>query len=803
MAHPTIRVLLAWLIVSAATAPLLSAPAPLRRATAISVYDALRDGNDDTRPDLLGKSIVLNGVLTLRPATTESNDVWISFLQDETGGLRIRGRGPGEDGLTKRDRATQVAWFTNNFKEGDQVAVRGVLSAVNDTVELRVDEPLLIASGEPPRPREVWSTDLDSRHFEAQLVRMSGTIERGPRDRQLEFFLRDAHGRIPLVLQPEFFMSGKGEFGYRMWKGGEVEVTGIAVRNPGAPASAGLALLLRKPADMWFVPPPPPPPSRTPLYLALGAAAFMGLLAAYYWERRRIAEERHRETSRLLHELKRSQAEIKKQASFAALSPNPVIELFADGTLTYWNPAAKEMTERLECGFVRDLLPPNLSDLVTKCLASPHAPIKAELKIKDRTLAWTFFAIPEITSVHAYGMDITEQLSLEAQLRQAQKIESVGQLAAGVAHDFNNMLAVIQGYASLTLLRNELPPKLTESLSEILSAAERARNLTRQLLTFSRKQVMEQRTLDLNDLVANLTKMLRRLIGADVRLRFTRGAAPACVQADAGMMEQIVVNLAVNARDAMPDGGDISVELHNVTLTESDAAQRFEARAGEFVCLTVTDNGCGMDEATLKRIFEPFFTTKEPGKGTGLGLATVHGIVKQHGGWIEVSSQPKHGTTFRIYLPAASAAAPPADGKVIPLPVAGGTETILVVEDDAAVRKFARGVLEEYGYGVFDAGSGAEALAIWREHREKIRLLLTDIVLPDGLSGWKLAEQLRRDRPELKVIYSTGFDSDTLNGRSDVQLSNVVLRKPYPVQTLVRAIRDCLDNGPTAQAMNT
>jgi signal transduction histidine kinase/ActR/RegA family two-component response regulator len=794
-----------WLLALMATAvSSFAAPAvALRNAPSISIYDALRDDNQDGRPDLLGKAVTVHGVLTLPPRRSHTNEPWSSYLQDETAALRVRGRRDGEGGLTRRERAELTAWFIDNFKIDDELAVRGVLLQANGTTELRVDEASLLANGASVLARDVWSADLQNNFYQSQLVRVRGEVIRGTRNKQLEFLVRDTRGKVPVALQPEFFMSAKGEFGYQLWKGGEAEITGIAVRDSNLPTSAGLALLVRKPEDVRFVPPPPPPPSRMPLYLALGAAALLGLLAVYYWERRRVAEERNRETSRLLYELRRSQAEIKKQATFASLNPNPVLEFFADGTLTYWNDSARETASRLQCAFVRDLLPPNIAELVTKALASPSSRVNAEVKINGRTLSWSLFAIPEITSVHAYGMDITDQLNLEAQLRQSQKIESVGQLAAGVAHDFNNMLAVIQGYTSLTLMRSDLSPKVGESLTEILSASERAGNLTRQLLTFSRKRVMEQRTLDLNELVADLAKMLRRLIGEDVRLKVTRDDKIANVHVDPGMMEQVIVNLAVNARDAMPDGGELFIEVRNVTLRRRDVAHRFEARAGEFVCLTVADDGCGMDEDTLKRMFEPFFTTKEPGKGTGLGLATVHGIVKQHGGWVEVNSKPDEGATFRIYLPVSKHAPQPMDDKVIRLPVAGGTETILVVEDDPALRKLARGVLEEYGYGVLDAASAAEALGLWRDHREQIQLLFTDIILPDGMSGWKLAERLREENPELKVIYSTGFDSESLTSRFDLRPSHVVLRKPYPVQTLVRAVRESLDKVSPIRAMGT
>jgi signal transduction histidine kinase/CheY-like chemotaxis protein len=680
--------------------------------------------------------------------------------------------------------------------------------------ELQVESVRLISSGEVPKPRDVWASDLHNERFSGQLVRVEGQIALGTNTAGDRIFLvRDERGEVPMLVTPELFTHKRGELSHALWKGGQAVVVGIAAQIKAAPPfDAGYAIIPRTAEDIQFVPPlppPPPPPSRVPLYTALGIAAFLAVVAFYLWERRRIAEDRRmaaeekeRQVSRLLHELKRSQVEIKKQAAFAQLNPNPVLELFADGTITYWNDAAREMAKALECEFVPDILPPDVRQIAAECHMAGRAHHHCEVKINGRTIAWSFFPIPEITSVHAYGRDITDHLSLEAQLRQAQKIESVGQLAAGVAHDFNNMLAVVQGYTSLTLLRSDLPENVREPLNEILGASERAGNLTRQLLTFSRKQQIELRTINLNEGIEHLTKMLQRLLGEDVSLEFVRCEESAWVHADLGMIEQVVMNLAINARDAMPQGGVLSICIDRAILTEADVARRFEARAGDFLCLTVTDTGCGMGEETIKHIFEPFFTTKAPGKGTGLGLATAHGIVKQHEGWIEVESQPGGGASFRVYLPSAAELARPGSDKVIRLPVAGGTETILLVEDDSALRKFARGVLEEYGYGVFEAGSARDAMNLWQQHRDEIRLLFTDIVLPDGMSGWKLAETLRAENDQLKVIYSTGFDSDTLH-RFDPPSSTILLRKPYPVQSLVRSVRDCLDNVPTVQALGT
>ncbi len=758
------------------------------------ISQVLRDADNDFVPDRINQMVTVSGVLTSEITQDQTNG--IIYLQDDTGGLVLFGA---------------VDKFLQS-RIGDRVKVRGRLAQYLGMEEIKVESVKLIRSGEVPKPRDVWTSDLFSERFSGQLVRLEGQIILGTnRAGDTIFLVRDERGEVPMLLAGvDFFAQKRSELNYALWKGGPAIVTGIAGQKKAeSPYDSGYAIIPRIPGDITFSPPPPPPPSRIPLYSAFGVAALLALLAFYLWKRRRIAEDRRRaaegkerEMSRLLHELKRSQVEIKKQAAFAQLNPNPVLELFADGTITYWNNAAQEMADALKCEFVPDILPPNVREIISECHTARKAQQQCEVKINGRTLSWSFFPIPEITSVHAYGHDITDHLSLEAQLRQAQKIESIGQLAAGVAHDFNNMLAVIQGYTSLTLMRRDLPEKVAEPLNEILSAAERAGNLTRQLLTFSRKQQIELRTIDLKEAMANLTKMLRRLLGEEVCLKFVHCEETAWVHADLGMVEQVVVNLAINSRDAMPDGGALSICIERCAFNEADVAQRFEARPGDFVCVTVTDTGCGMDESTMKRMFEPFFTTKEPGKGTGLGLATVHGIVKQHEGWIEVNSQPGQGATFRVYFPTAVELAQPANDKVIRLPLAGGTETILVVEDDAALRKFARSVLEEYGYGVYDAGSAAEAMVIWRQRSEEIRLLFTDIVLPDGTSGWKLAENLCSENERLKVIYSTGFDSDSLH-RFHPPSRALLLRKPYPVQSLVRSVRDCLDNVTAVQALGT
>ena len=393
----------------------------------------------------------------------------------------------------------------------------------------------------------------------------------------------------------------------------------------------------------------------------------------------------------------------------------------------------------------------------------------------------------------------TEGKQLEAQLRQSQKLEGIGQLAGGVAHDFNNMLAVIRGNAELMLMDGDgVSTEGREFLTHITSAAERAANLTRQLLIFSRKQVMQPQPVALNALIGNLTKMLKRVIREDITLQCLDGDPSPFVLADPGMLEQVVVNLVVNARDAMPMGGQLEIATQSLRLEAEDIRTSSEAREGDFVCLTVRDTGTGIPPEILQRIFEPFFTTKELGKGTGLGLATVYGIVKQHNGWVEVFSRLGAGTTFQIFLPAipapavASALSPTEAGP------RGGTETILLVEDDYAVRVITRRVLETYGYKVHEAASAREALEVWRPSSEDISLLITDMVMPEGISGRDLGERLRAQKPELKVIFMSGYSAEVIGGDPEFmrEHGSYFLHKPCPAGDLIRTVRQCLDREP-------
>jgi len=401
-----------------------------------------------------------------------------------------------------------------------------------------------------------------------------------------------------------------------------------------------------------------------------------------------------------------------------------------------------------------------------------------------------------ITHYIAIKQDVTARKQLEAQLRQSQKMEAIGLLAGGVAHDFNNLLAVIRGNIELVLMgQTDFSADTRESLNEIATAADRAADLTRQLLAFGRKQTMLARPIDLNVVVANLTKMLKRVIGEDVHLECRYAPQPLFVRADIGTVEQVLTNLIVNARDAMPSGGNLRIATEPILFKEVDLRPDLERRPGEFICLSVADTGTGIAAEHLPRVFEPFFTTKGPGKGTGLGLATVYGIIEQHLGWIEVSSQMGVGSTFRVLLPAcAPPVAEPAtleQKKKLP----GGRERILLVEDEESLRAVTRRVLERFGYQVQEAASGRAALEAWRDRTGEVDLLLTDIVMPLGVNGRQLAAQLRQQRPTLKVILMSGYSGNALEQQAP-QGDNQplrVLQKPFASNDLILTVRQVLD----------
>jgi two-component system, cell cycle sensor histidine kinase and response regulator CckA len=384
-------------------------------------------------------------------------------------------------------------------------------------------------------------------------------------------------------------------------------------------------------------------------------------------------------------------------------------------------------------------------------------------------------------------------LSSEEQFRQSQKLEAIGQLAGGVAHDFNNLLTAINGYSTLALQRLEDNHPIKPYLEEVKKAGDRAANLTRQLLAFGRKQILQPVAVNLNDIVTDMNKMLRRLIGEDIELRAKLDPALPRTKADPGQIEQVLVNLVVNARDAMPEGGKLTIETARVELDQEYANTHVGVAPGDFVMLAVSDTGTGMDEAIQARIFDPFFTTKEKDKGTGLGLSTVYGIVKQSGGSIWVYSEPGHGTTFKVYLPQVAVAPHKTEAVVAEVAPAGGMETILLVEDEDVVRGLAAKILEQSGYRVLAASRGAEAIQMCRQRTEPIHLLLTDVIMPET-SGKEVADRMTELRPGLRVLFMSGYTDEAIVHHGVLDSNVEFIQKPFTPAALMRKVREVLDS---------
>jgi nitrogen-specific signal transduction histidine kinase/CheY-like chemotaxis protein len=393
--------------------------------------------------------------------------------------------------------------------------------------------------------------------------------------------------------------------------------------------------------------------------------------------------------------------------------------------------------------------------------------------------------------VALFATDVTEQRRIEEQLRQVEKMDAVGRLASGVVHDFGNTLSVILSYSRLLLTDLGPDDPRRKDLEEIFNAGTRAAKLIRQLLSFSRQQVLEPKVLDLNDIVRGIDKMLERIVGEDVKLVASAAPGLGTVRVDPGHIEQVIVNLVVNARDAMPAGGTLVVETSNVDLCDTNAHEHPGVAPGRYVMLAVSDTGIGMDEATLARAFDPFFTTKEKGKGTGLGLSTVLGIVEQNGGSVRVASRPGKGTTFKVYLPRVQAAVEVARPTLAPTTLCG-TETVLLVEDEDSVRAVARAILQRNGYRVIHASNAREALIICEQHADVIHLLLTDVVMPE-MSGADLAVRVRQIRPKTKVLFMSGYTDESVARHGVLEPGVAFLQKPITPKTLARKVRDVLD----------
>jgi len=514
-------------------------------------------------------------------------------------------------------------------------------------------------------------------------------------------------------------------------------------------------------------------------------------------------------------EQQQRQAEAALRASeerFRALvenSSDALLLIDAEARVTYITPSSTRhlgwRADQMVGRSVFDFLHPDDREMagerMAETLRNPGKLVTAQVRFLHADGSWRIMegagvnhiAEPSVGAIVVNARDITERRKLEDQLRLSQKMEAVGQLAGGVAHDFNNLLTAILGYCNLIL--DEIPQEdpLRPDLEEIQSAGERAASLTRQLLAFSRRQMLQPQIVDINTIVQQLEKLLRRLISEDVELVTALAGNLMPVRIDPAAIEQILVNLAVNARDAMPVGGRLTIETANVELDDTYAVTHVTMRPGSYVMIAVSDTGEGMDERTRTRVFEPFFTTKEQGKGSGLGLATVYGMVKQSGGYIWVYSEPGHGTVFKVYLPLAAdrSAADEGHGGRRETDSMHGWETVLLVEDEDAVRALAREVLRRYGYVVLEARHGVDALRVAERHTDAIHLMVTDLVMPH-MSGRDLAERLSTVRPAMKVLFMSGYTDHAVMHR-DLTPGSAFIQKPFTPEVFARKVRTLLD----------
>ena len=519
------------------------------------------------------------------------------------------------------------------------------------------------------------------------------------------------------------------------------------------------------------------------------------------------------EKTRMRGEKERAEDQLQEEKEFMEKSLDAQTDTFfvferATGKAVRWNKAFREISgysdEEIssmkvpESYYSKEDLK-NAAAAYEKVLRGGKATVEMSLITKDGRKIPTEYSASTLKDKEGnprylivVGRDVTERKQLEAQLFQSQKMEAIGQLAGGVAHDFNNLLTSIIGNATLVSMKLEKDSPLQEYPEEIMKAGESAASLTRQLLAFSRKQIFQPEVLNLNAVIPNIEKMLRRLIGEDVELKTILQPELGNVETDPGQIEQIIVNLAVNARDAMPTGGKLTIETVNVQMDEKYVREHITAKPGFYVMMAISDTGTGMDEEIRSKIFEPFFTTKEEGQGTGLGLSTVYGIVKQSDGYIWVYSEPGKGTSFKIYLPRVDKESQDIKKIKTSDKSLSGTETVLVVEDDRMVRELAIKILQKYGYKVLEAEDGKEAIEIGKQHEGPIDLMLTDVVMP-GMSGRILAAEFESLRPKIKVVYMSGYTDNIVVHHGILDRGMSFIQKPFTHEALAIKVRELLD----------
>jgi len=729
---------------------------------AMSIAEARRNGSDH-RPVRFGEPVVITGVLTDEVHDVGSGNS-LSNVQDATGGMALFG--------------DQHALPLGSFKRGDGVEARGKVSQYRGLEEVQLTSIRRTGTAVPPAPVEVSAGSLRGEDYAGMLVRARGKLvllQNGG------IALRDESGEIQVYLLRSFFQNTP--FMQRMLQGGPVDIVGFARQRVGDGESgdSGYYLAPRDMADFHF------PPLTRYRETAVAALVLLGCFL-YLWMRRRAAEKRERALAVLSEGWKESDERFRQMAANVGevfwmlevernqlLYVSPAFEriwgrnpLMLDVRLNLLDTVHPEDRERVRAFLERNV---RQASEETYRIVRPDGAVRW---IHDRSFP-ILNQEGKPYRVAGIAADITDRRELEEQLRQAQKMDAVGRLAGGVAHDFNNLLTVIGGYSQTLLDRTDAADPKRFQLEQILQASNRAAALTSQLLAFSRKQVLQPRLINLNHLVANMETLLRRVMGENITFHAELCPSVLNVEADPNQLEQVLINLAANARDAMPDGGEFRIE----TMAAEGSAR-----------LRVSDSGIGMDHSVLEHAFEPFFTTKGIGKGTGLGLSTVYGIVQQNRGAIHISSERGHGTVFEIDFPLAAA------GEEVKDTASGngslhGNETILVAEDEPDVRKLVRDALEQLGYTVLPAADGYEAIRVLEEYNAPVHLLLTDVIMP-LMGGRELAKRVQSVKPATKVIYMSGYTDDTLAFHGLPEGNTGFIQKPFTLTVLAETIRGVL-----------
>ena len=530
----------------------------------------------------------------------------------------------------------------------------------------------------------------------------------------------------------------------------------------------------------------------TPLILDLTLSTFDGLpleARLYVTELVYQGQPSHLLIIEDRREQKRVATAITNLATFAQENPNPILMFGSDGRLTYYNDAALEMAKSFGRDHPAACLPPQVPALVESSLLSGQNRLRINWTQNARTFSWSFFPHRSSGVVHAFVVETTEQANLEDQLRHSQRLDGIGRLAGGVAHEFNNLITVIRGQAELISELEGLSPKGREALQQLLHGTERAADLTRQLQAFSLRNQVVSAPLNLNDILKEFADLLRRTLGDHIQVALEMTDPLPLISGDRNLLEQVILNLSVNARDAMPEGGSLTLQTSAIEHPTEGPRSHPEARPGRFVRLTVTDSGSGVDPRLLPYLFDPFFTTKKRESVNGLGLSTVYGIVKQHKGWIEVRSQLQQGTSFHIFLPVMDPPSSDLSPRITSTTSNSKAHTtVLLVEDEPAVRWTLKSMLEHQGYRVLEAANPLEALAVWREHRQQIDALLTDLVMPSGISGQEMARHFQEAKADLKVIYTSGYCIDSVARGLPLEAGVNFLQKPFSVQDFTEAL---------------